>query len=599
MSIWHRFLLVLFSVLVASCDLQPKISSIPDSVGDFISSRYPALLADPEKESEIYNSAASDYGIYDSASDYTLTSSAGDYVNYADAADYVLGLQNESGAIDETSEKESRQAIPKNELATDKEPEIEKEPESAFPLPLDGEKEGTGEDVLLIPDYVSPIKDDEAEKPDFLVVPEKQAPKVIEKEKIEKQVVGKNEKLDKTLTEIVVQKGDTLYSIAKKNNTSVQELAQINRLAAPYGVKVGQKLSLVKNDAAEKVDEKKVEKETKPSVKETQVKPSVVQKEVRVEKKPEPKKQTTTLPVENPGVSSKQANTKTITVGQGDTLYSVSRRYAVPVNDLAVMNNLHAPFELKKGQSLKVPNVPEVKFNAEQTVKKEPSVAPSKKAKVEEKKQEVKKETVVKPVKQQVKAKEVKQKKTVAITKNKQETKPEKKPQEKNTKKPDTAKTAVKPEKPEKKYGAEKSKISSDPKQKLPQIAARSSSKFAWPVRGKILSHYGAKSVGLFNDGINISAPMGTSVVAAENGVVAYAGNEVKGMGNLVIIQHADGWMTVYAHLSSMNVRRGARVTVGQKIGTVGKTGKVTQPQLHFEIRRGTKAYNPINYLKK
>ena len=136
-------------------------------------------------------------------------------------------------------------------------------------------------------------------------------------------------------------------------------------------------------------------------------------------------------------------------------------------------------------------------------------------------------------------------------------------------------------------------------KQEPQKIAGRSSSKFTWPVRGKILSHYGAKTGGLFNDGINISASMGTSVVAAENGVVAYAGNEVKGMGNLIIIQHADGWMTVYAHLNSMSIRRGARVTVGQKIGTVGKTGKVSTPQLHFEIRKGRKAYNPINYLKK
>ena len=137
-----------------------------------------------------------------------------------------------------------------------------------------------------------------------------------------------------------------------------------------------------------------------------------------------------------------------------------------------------------------------------------------------------------------------------------------------------------------------------DPSKKLPTIAARSSSKFSWPVRGKILSHYGAKSGGLFNDGINIGASRGTAVKAAENGVVAYAGNEVKGMGNLVIIQHSGGWMTVYAHMDSMSVRRGARVSVGQKIGTVGATGKVDRPQLHFEIRKGTKAYNPASYLR-
>ena len=117
-------------------------------------------------------------------------------------------------------------------------------------------------------------------------------------------------------------------------------------------------------------------------------------------------------------------------------------------------------------------------------------------------------------------------------------------------------------------------------------------------MRAKILSAYGAKGDGLFNDGINIAAVQGTAVGAAENGVVAYAGNEVKGMGNLIIVQHSGGWMTVYAHLDSMIVRRGTKVSVGQKIGTVGETGKVDEPQLHFEIRKGTKAYNPSSYLK-
>lgn len=69
-------------------------------------------------------------------------------------------------------------------------------------------------------------------------------------------------------------------------------------------------------------------------------------------------------------------------------------------------------------------------------------------------------------------------------------------------------------------------------------------------------------------------------------------------MGNLIIIQHANGWMSVYAHLDNMNVRRGARVAIGEKIGTIGKTGKVSEPQLHFEIRKGTKAYNPEKELK-
>ena len=127
-------------------------------------------------------------------------------------------------------------------------------------------------------------------------------------------------------------------------------------------------------------------------------------------------------------------------------------------------------------------------------------------------------------------------------------------------------------------------KVSSNPDQKLPTIAKRSSSKFSWPVRGTILSSYGAKSNGLFNDGINISAARGTKGGAAENGVVAYAGNEVNGMGSLVIVQHSDGWMTVYAHMDKLSVRRGVKVTVGQQVGTVGPTVAVNKAQLHFDL---------------
>ena len=116
-------------------------------------------------------------------------------------------------------------------------------------------------------------------------------------------------------------------------------------------------------------------------------------------------------------------------------------------------------------------------------------------------------------------------------------------------------------------------------------------------MRGAILSDFGPKPGGLHNDGINISATRGASVVAADNGVVAYAGNELRGFGNLLLIRHADGWMTAYAHLDDMLVERGAKVTRGQKIGTVGSTGNVSSPQLHFEVRRGNRAIDPRDHL--
>lgn len=131
----------------------------------------------------------------------------------------------------------------------------------------------------------------------------------------------------------------------------------------------------------------------------------------------------------------------------------------------------------------------------------------------------------------------------------------------------------------------------------IPAPPPRSRTAFLWPVRGQILSDFGSRSDGRHNDGINIAAPRGTPVKAAENGVVAYAGNELRGFGNLILLKHADGWMTAYAHNDAILVERGAEVKRGQPIARVGATGNVDTSQLHFEIRRGSKAVNPRAYL--
>ena len=99
------------------------------------------------------------------------------------------------------------------------------------------------------------------------------------------------------------------------------------------------------------------------------------------------------------------------------------------------------------------------------------------------------------------------------------------------------------------------------------------------------------------NDGINIAAAKGTPIHAVEAGVVAYVGNELKGFGNLVLIKHADGWVSAYAHADQVEVKKGQSITKGQEIGTVGQTGSVSQPQLHFELRRQGEAVDPETYL--
>lgn len=128
-----------------------------------------------------------------------------------------------------------------------------------------------------------------------------------------------------------------------------------------------------------------------------------------------------------------------------------------------------------------------------------------------------------------------------------------------------------------------------------PPLAGRG---FIWPVRGELLNEFGPMAKGQHNDGVNIAAPRGTPVKAAENGVVAYVGNELKGFGNLLLVKHADGWMTAYAHNDQLLVRKGDQVKRGQQIATVGSSGNVTQPQLHFELRRGTEAVNPGDHIK-
>ena len=498
---------------MGACDLQPKITALPDTVGEFITARYPALLADPTTQPEIYNSAATDYGVYAAPELYGTGVTTDDYVLYSSVDDYIVPPDE----------------LPAPSVVTPEVKEEVKEPETP-----------NVDDTLVVGDRIAqepePVKEEpkpETEKPweptnDVLDIP--------------KYMYGGNNE-----TEITVARGDTLYAIGAKYGMKIEEIAKLNNLSEPYHLSIGQKLRVrasMEQFMTEIPEIKPVEKpvEPKPVVKE-ETKPAPQE-----EPKSAPAKPTTT-----------RVDLREIKIEPGDTLYSLSRQYSIPVNDLAVMNNLSAPFALYAGQVVKVPNLANAPVRAVTTPTK-PAAEPAKPAAKAEAKE--------------TKPKQAEQKKQPDVKK----TEPAKKQTE--AKKTDNKKTST-------------------PVKKLPAITARSSSKFSWPVRGKILSNYGSKSNGLFNDGINISAARGTSVAAAENGVVAYAGNEVKGMGNLIIIQHSDGWMTVYAHMDSLAVRRGARVNVGQKIGTVGQSGKVDKPQLHFEVRKGTKAYNPIQYLKK
>lgn len=247
-------------------------------------------------------------------------------------------------------------------------------------------------------------------------------------------------------------------------------------------------------------------------------------------------------------------------VQQGDTLYNIAQRYDVGLYELARLNDSQPPYTIKLGSILSIP-APETSNQvvSPTSVPKKPVVnsapsspPPQQTARVPTPAPQPAKPPVAIPTKVPVGGGKV---------------------------------AALPPKKP----SVPGSRVSAPP--------PRTGKGFTWPLKGRVVSNFGAKDGGLRNDGINIRAPKGTPVRAAENGVVAYAGNEIRGFGNLLLIKHAGGYVTAYAHNDALLVQRGQKVKRGQKISTVGSTGTVAQPQLHFEIRKGRRPKDPRTYL--
>jgi len=261
-------------------------------------------------------------------------------------------------------------------------------------------------------------------------------------------------------------------------------------------------------------------------------------------------------------------------VQRGDTLSSISERYEMRFNDVAYMNDLRAPYALAVGQRLKLPPPKEYRVRGGDTLY---LISYMFDVEVEG---IARLNSISDPLRLRI-GRVLELPSVASPSRERFDVQPSDKPVRQ-------AEGAVKP--------------SSKPRERVSKVEVktpkRSSSKFMRPVRGRILSGYGPKANGLHNDGINIAAARGTPVGAAENGVVVYAGNGLKGSGNLVLVRHEDRWMSAYAHLDRIDVSNGQVLKRGQKLGTVGSTGAVREPQLHFEIRRGTKALNPTPYLQ-
>ena len=279
---------------------------------------------------------------------------------------------------------------------------------------------------------------------------------------------------------LYVKRGDTLYSLTKKNDLSMRAVIKENNLTQPYTLKVGQKLKI-----------------------------------------PQPKLHT---------------------VQKGDTLYNISKKYQMSVHELSKMNELESPYTIHLGQRLKIRDPEDILVASNQ--------------------------------------------KATGVSKARAKTLADEKYL--NNQKETPLKVQNTPQ--------ARSKGVARASAKIPYW--QSKKKFSWPVKGQVVSKFGLNAQGQQNDGINIKAKQGTYVKAAEEGVIGYASDGLKGYGNLILIRHKSGWLTAYAHNQKLLVKKGQKVKKGQNIALVGATGNVSTPQLHFEIRYKTKVVNPQNYLK-
>lgn len=249
-------------------------------------------------------------------------------------------------------------------------------------------------------------------------------------------------------------------------------------------------------------------------------------------------------------------------VAPGETLNSIARSYAVPVASIVTANNLTDTNAIRVGQVLRMPG-------AQATATRTAALAPAT-------------ATDAEPIPSQPPAKPA-----IATA----------------------APAAAAPAQPAEQQvaslapAATAGKVATDAAAAAPPAAEDgaeaedSAGGFRWPARGRIIAGFGRKSSGEQNDGINIALPEGTPIKAAEGGVVIYAGNELSGFGNLLLIRHDNGWVTAYAHNKDLLVGRGATVKRGQVIAYAGATGSVTQPQLHFELRKGSQPVDPLPHL--
>ncbi len=302
-------------------------------------------------------------------------------------------------------------------------------------------------------------------------------------DKNNKNINRQNDEGDK---KIVVESGETLYSVAKKHSVVLRDLIEANKLNPPFVLKAGSTLIM----------------------------PKPIYHEVK----------------------------------NSDTLYSISREHQINIDQLYQLNNLNRDSNIKVGQKIRL-----AKF-IENTINQSNS------------------DNLIENNNKNTQVNNLKNRNYPA-----------------NNAVELANKTSAKPN--------PKINESNEDGNRIIENSLDKVNHFIWPLKGEVVSQFGPKQGGLYNDGINIKANQGSIIKTSDAGIVAYVGNELKSYGNLIIIKHKNGWISAYAHLSKISVQNGQKIQPETAIGEVGKSGNVKFPQLYFSLRKGRDAVNPENYL--
>ncbi len=354
--------------------------------------------------------------------------------------------------------------------------------------------------------------------------------------------------------DVTVVAGDTLYGIARRHGVSISELMSVNGLSTPM-IRPGQRLALPTGTR------RPVKGRSQP----TDVAAAPIGN-VRPTRAP------AQIPVSAPPAGEPSDWTGTHTVSPRNSLYAIAREHNVRVGELQRVNGITDPTKLRAGTVLKVPGQPGAGPSTPEptTVAAPPLIPPLDTPKRGDRPNGLRDTAEARGGETQVAGLAPKFK---VLNNSSQSVTP-------RTVQPTT-------------ISVPKTATPTAPEDKSP------SGKFRWPAKGRIIARFGPRRDNTRNDGINILVPQGSDVHAAEDGTVAYAGDELKGYGNLVLIRHTGNWVSAYAHNETLLVKRGDKVQRGQPIAKAGKTGAVDQPQVHFELRQGSKPIDPMPHLEK